>query len=90
LPTHVRGLYLLTPRLPWLSASTRVGAANAGKLFSTAILEHYHQTLGELREAGYLTYAKRQLSPYARACADLFSPQRRTLAQRLLDRVRKD
>jgi hypothetical protein len=73
----------------WLSASARVGATHAGKLLSTAILAHYHQTLGELREVGYLTYAKRQLSPYMRACVDLFSPQRRTLTQRLLDRVRK-
>jgi hypothetical protein len=80
----------LPGRARWLSASARVGAAHAGKLLSAAILEHYHQTLNELREVGYLTYAKRQLSPYMRACADLFSPQRRTLTQRLLDRVRKD
>jgi hypothetical protein len=73
----------------WLSASTRVGVAHAGKLLSTAILEHYHQTLNELREVGYLTYAKRQLSPYMRACAGLFSPERRTITQRLLDRARK-
>jgi hypothetical protein len=39
---------------------------------------------------GYLTYAKRQLNPYLSACVDLFSPQRRTLTQRLLDRFRKD
>jgi hypothetical protein len=73
----------------WLSASTRVGMAHTGKLIATALLEHYHQTLNELREVGYATYAKRQLSPYLRACADLFSPQRRTLTQRLLDRTRK-
>jgi hypothetical protein len=28
------------------------------------------------------------LSPYLRACVDQFSPQRRTLTQRLLDRRR--
>jgi hypothetical protein len=39
---------------------------------------------------GYLTYAKRQLSPYVRACVDQFSPQRRTFTQRLIDKVRKD
>jgi hypothetical protein len=80
----------LPGRARWLSASARVGAAHAGKLLSTALLEHYHQTLSELREVGYLTYAKRQLSPYMRACADLFSPQRRTLTQRLLDRMQKN
>jgi hypothetical protein len=65
------------------------GDSQPGKLLSTAVLEHYHLTLNELREVGYLTYAKRQLSPYMRACADLFSPRRRTLTQRVLDRVRK-
>lgn len=72
-----------------LSASTRVGARRTGKLLSGALLEHYEQTLGELRQVGYLTYAKRQLSPYIRACVEQFSPQRRTLTQRLLDKARR-
>ena len=80
----------LPAKARWLSASARVGATHTGKLLSAALLEHYTQTLSELREVGYLTYAKRQLSPYLRACVDQFSPQRRTLTQRLLDRVRKN
>ena len=75
----------LPARARWLSASAGIGAMHAGKLASAAILDHYVQTLSELREAGYLTYAKRQLSPYLRACVDLFSPERRTLTQRLLE-----
>lgn len=74
----------------WLSASARVGARQTGKLVSTAILDHYTQTLNELRAVGYLTYAKRQLSPYVRACVEQFSPQKRTLTQRLLERARKE
>ncbi len=74
----------------WLSRSARVGAAHTGKILSTAILDHYSQTLNELHEVGYLTYAKRQLSPYVRASVDLFSPERRTLTQKLLEKVRKD
>ncbi len=74
----------------WLSASARVGATHAGKLVSTAILDHYSQTLAELREVGYLTYAKRQLSPYLSACVELFSPERHTLTQRVLGRFRRD
>jgi hypothetical protein len=70
----------------WLSASARVGATHTGKVLSAAILDHYSQTLRELREVGYVTYAKRQLSPYLRACIDQFSPERRTLTQRLLHR----
>jgi hypothetical protein len=73
----------------WLSASARVGARQTGKLVSTAILDHYTQTLNELRAVGYLTYAKRQLSPYLRACVDQFSPQKRTLTQRLLEKARR-
>ena len=74
----------------WLSRSARVGATYAGKVLSTAILDHYNQTLKELHDVGYLTYAKLQLSPYVRASVEQFSPQRRTLTQRLLERNRKD
>lgn len=74
----------------WLSASTRVGAARAGKLLAADVLDGYSQTLNELRKVGYLSYAKRQLSPYLRACVDQFSQQRPTLTQRLLARTRKN
>jgi hypothetical protein len=74
----------------WLSKSARVSASYAGKVLSTAILDHYSQTLNELREVGYLTYAKQQLSPYVRASVELFSPERRTLTQRFLERKKQD
>ncbi|HEX3845411.1 MAG TPA: hypothetical protein VHV80_13715 [Steroidobacteraceae bacterium] len=72
-----------------LTASARVGAKRTGQLLSGAILDHYGQTLGELRQVGYLTYAKRQLSPYVRACADQFSPRRQTLTQKVLEKARR-
>ena len=71
------------------SASARVGANRVGELLSGALLEHYERTLAELRQVGYLTYAKRQLSPYLRACVEQFSPRRRTLTQRLLEKARR-
>jgi hypothetical protein len=80
----------LPNRARWLSASTRVGSRRAGKLLAADVLDGYSQTLNELREVGYLTYAKRQLSPYLRACVDQFSQQRPTLTQRLLARTRKN
>ena len=80
----------LPNRTRWLSASTRVGARRAGRLLAADVLDGYSQTLNELREVGYLTYAKRQLSPYFRACVDQFSQQRPTLTQRLLARSRKN
>jgi hypothetical protein len=74
----------------WVSASTRVSAKRAGKVLAADVLDGYSQTLNELRKVGYLAYAKRQLSPYLRACVDQFSQQRRTLTQRLLGQVRRD
>lgn len=73
----------------WLTASTGVGARRAGRLLAADVLDGYSQTLNELRKVGYLTYAKRQLSPYLRACVEQFSPQRSSLTQRLIGRVRK-
>jgi hypothetical protein len=85
----IAAIRALPARARWLSSSTRVGAMRTGKVFSAAILEDYSQTLRELREAGYATYAKRQLSPYLRACVDQFSRQQRSLTERLIDRVRR-
>lgn len=82
----VRGLPEAARRL---SASARVGAKHTGALLSGALLEYYGQTLRELRQVGYGTYVKRQLSPYVRACVEQFSPERRTLTQRLLERARR-
>ncbi|HXA92442.1 MAG TPA: hypothetical protein VNU73_04270, partial [Steroidobacteraceae bacterium] len=78
----------LPERARWLSSSTRVAAKRSGKLLSAALLDDYSHTLDELREVGYVTYAKRQLSPYLRACADQFSRHQRTLTERLIERIR--
>src|SRR3982074_1093896 len=72
----------LPDRARWLSSSTRVGAVRTGKPFSAAILEDYSHTRDALREAGYVTYATRQLSPYLRACVDQFSRQQRSMTER--------
>lgn len=73
----------------WLSASARVGAMRTSHVVATALLDHYTQTLGEIRQAGYLAYAGRQLQPYVRAAVDQFSPKRRTLTQRALERFQR-
>jgi len=72
----------------WLSASARVGVARTGHVVAAALLDHYRQTLGEMREVGYWTYAGRQLRPYLHAAVGQFSPKRRTITERLLDRKR--
>jgi hypothetical protein len=71
----------------WLSASARAGAARTGQVFAAAMLDHYRETLSEIRQTGYLNYAGRQFKPYLRAAAGQFSPQRRTLTQRLLEKL---
>ena len=73
--------------LRWLSASARVGVTRTGHFLGAALLEHYRQTLAEIREVGYLKYAGRQLMPYIRAAAKQFSPQRPTLTELVLGKV---
>jgi hypothetical protein len=70
----------------WLSASARAGAMRTGHIVASALLDHYTQTLSEIRQVGYLAYAGRQFQPYVRAAVDQFSPKRRTLTQRVLER----
>jgi hypothetical protein len=74
----------------WLSASARVAATRTGQVMAAALLDHYRTTLAEIGEAGYATYASRQLGPYVRAAIGHFSPSRRTLTERLLDRGRSE
>ena len=71
----------------WLSASARVGAVRTGQVLADVLLDHYRETLGEIREVGYLAYAGRQFRPYVRAAAGQFSPGRVTLTQRLLEKL---
>ena len=54
---------------------------------ASALLDHYRETLGEMREVGYWTYASRQLRPYFRAAVDQFSPKRRTVTERVVDKL---
>jgi hypothetical protein len=70
----------------WLSASARVAATRTGYVFGSALLDHYRETLGDIQQAGYVTYASRQLRPYVSAAAGQFSPRRRTLTQRLFEK----
>jgi hypothetical protein len=73
-------------RLRWLSDSAKLAAGRTGQVFGTALLDHYRQTLQTIREVGYGSYAIRQCRPYVRAARSQFSPRRRTITQRLLDR----
>ena len=69
-----------------LGTSTGVGAARSGQVLGAAIIDDYRRMLGELREVGYAAYARRQLRPYLSAAIGQFSPGRRTLTERLLEK----
>jgi hypothetical protein len=56
-------------------------------VFAAALLDHYRETLGELRRVGYVAYARRQLGPHFRAALGQFSPKRATLTQRVVDGI---
>jgi hypothetical protein len=73
----------------WFSASAQAGAARGGHVVAAALLDHYRETLHEIRQVGYVAYAGRQLRPYLRACVAQFSPKRRTLTQRLFEGRRR-
>jgi hypothetical protein len=75
--------------LRWLSASAAAGAGRTGRVLGSALLEHYRETLDEVRQAGYAQYASRQLAPYVRAAVAQFSPEQRTLTARLLSRLQR-
>lgn len=70
-----------------LFESARVGASRTGSIFAAALLDHYRQTLSEMQQVGYLAYADRQFRPYVRAAVAQFSPKRRTLTQRLYEKL---
>jgi hypothetical protein len=71
----------------WLSASARVGATRTGQILATALLDHYRDTLIEIQEVGYLTYVNQQFRPYIRAAVRQFSPARRTVTDRLIEKL---
>ena len=71
----------------WLSASAMVGATRTGRVLAETLLDDYKQTLEEMQQVGFAPYAARQFRPYVRAAAGQFSPARRTLTQRVLDRL---
>jgi hypothetical protein len=73
----------------WLSASARTGAGRTGHVLAGALIEHYRQTLNDIRQVGYVTYAGRQLRPYARAAMRQFEPSRPTFTQRAIDKLKR-
>ena len=70
----------------WLSRSAAIAAKSTGEMFAGPLLDHYRDTLEEIHREGVVAYWSRQFGPYLRAAAAQFSPGRRSLTERLLDR----
>jgi hypothetical protein len=83
----VSAVQRLPQGIKWLATSATLGASRTGQVFSAALLNDYRQTLDEIRQVGFVTYAARQFTPYVRAAVRQFSPGQRTLTERLLDRL---
>jgi hypothetical protein len=83
----VSAVQRLPQGIKWLATSATLGASRTGQVFAAALLNDYRQTLDEIRQVGFVTYAARQFTPYVRAAVRQFSPGQRTLTERLLDRL---
>jgi hypothetical protein len=70
-----------------LSKSAAVVLRHGGAAVANALLDHYRQSLNELRDLGFLQYGIRQLTPYTQAAIGAFHPARETLTGKLLDRL---
>jgi hypothetical protein len=70
----------------WLSASARLAVGKTGSVLAGVLLDHYRSTLNEIRSTGYMQYAVRQFRPYLYGAAAQFSPKKKSLTERLLDK----
>jgi hypothetical protein len=70
-----------------LSRSAAIALGHSGTVVADALLAHYREALREIRSAGVVTYAARQLAPYGRAALSAFHPSRETLTDKLLGRT---
>lgn len=71
--------------LLWLTRAARSAAIKTGEIVGRSVLDHYTQTLREIKEVGYSQYWQQEYRPYLRAAARQFSPAHQTVTERLLN-----
>lgn len=76
----------LPERARVLSKSAAVVLRHGGSALSGALLDHYRDSLRELRATGFVRYGVRQLTPYTHAALGAFAPSRATLTDKLIDK----
>jgi hypothetical protein len=77
----------LPERARVLSKSAAIVLRHGGAAVANALLEHYRESLQQMREAGFLRYGAQQLTPYTHAALGAFHPERETLTGKLLDKL---
>jgi hypothetical protein len=80
----------LPENLRWLGRCATHAARRTGQVFAGALLDHYSETLREIRNTGYLAYWTREFRPYLKAAAEQFSPSHPSMTQRLLNKRAKE
>jgi hypothetical protein len=79
----------LPENVKWLSRCATSAARRTGQVFASGLLDHYRQTLMEIRETGYLAYGMREFRPCLRAAVAQFSPEKNSLTQNFLSKRRR-
>ena len=77
----------LPERARVLSKAAAIVLRHGGAAVSNALLDHYRQSLLEMRDVGFVRYGVRQLTPYTHAAIGAFAPARSTLTERLLEKL---
>ncbi len=78
----------LPERARWLSSAATVGSRRTGEVVANALMQHYRDTLAEIRQRGFSGYWIREFQPYLRGAVRQFSPDRQSATERLWKRGR--
>ena len=70
----------------WLSRAVQVGGRRAGEVLAVGLLDHYRNSLAEIREVGYVRYWWREFRPYLAGALKQFSTERESTTERFLKR----
>ncbi len=70
-----------------LSRSATLALHRSGTVLAGSLLDHYRESLAELKKTGFLRYGIRQLTPYTHAALGAFAPRRETTTSTFLDKL---
>ncbi len=78
----------LPERARWLSSAATVGSRRTGEVVANALMQHYRDTLAQIREHGFSGYWIREFQPYVYGAVRQFSPDRQSATEKLWKRGR--